>query len=78
MRELRDIENKDYLIDKNFLSLKQRKELFKPENPDDPNQKYANMSYINFLNKQQRMLERGQNFGDADEDDENQSEEDSN
>ena len=52
MRELRDVENKDYLVDKNFLNLKQRKELFKPDNPDDPNIKYANMSYINFLNKQ--------------------------
>lgn len=39
-------------MDKFFLNLKLKKEQSKFENPDDPNaHKFANMSYINYLNK---------------------------
>lgn len=51
----------------------------KLENPDDPNaHKYANMSYINYLNKQQKMIEKGQNYGDDEEEEDTPSEDDSN
>lgn len=36
------------------------------------------MSYINYLNKQQRTIERGANGQEIDEDDDNQSSDDSN
>lgn len=53
MRELRDNENKHFLMDKNYLDLKAKKEICKKgENLDDPNiHRYANMSYINYLNR---------------------------
>jgi hypothetical protein len=51
----------------------------KQDNPDDPNaHRFANMSYINYLNKQQKMIERGHNYGDDEEDEDTPSEEESN
>ena len=56
MRELRDVENKDFLVDRNYVDLKMIKEKIKNnEIFDDPNiLKYQNMSYILYLNKKQR------------------------
>lgn len=49
------------------------------EQPLDPNaHRYANMSYIAFLNRQQRMIERGALVDDFEDDEEGQSEDDSN
>lgn len=78
-RELRDQENKEILIDKYYLGLRTKKEDSKLEQPQDPNaHRYANMTYISFLNRQQRMLERGALVDDFDDDEEGQSEDDSN
>ena len=75
MRELRDTENKEYIVDRNFLELKHFKEKSKLEIQDDPAiLKYQTMSYINFLNKKQRQqdkINRGLSGGDEDDDDEN-------
>ena len=66
-------------MDRNFLELKHIKERFKTENIEDPALvKYQNMSYINFLNKKQRVQERILRGGNPDDDDENPSEDDSN
>ena len=66
-------------MDKFFLGLKLKKELGKAENCSDPNaHRYTNMSYINFLNRQQRLIENGLVFDDFDDDQEGQSEDDSN
>eukprot|EP00347_Sterkiella_histriomuscorum_P000937 403373955 len=82
VRELRDTENKEYILDRNFLELKHFKEKSKLEIQDDPTiLKYQTMSYINFLNKKQRQqdkINRGLSGGDEDDDDENQSEDESN
>ena len=75
VRELRDTENKEYILDRNFLELKHFKEKSKLEIQDDPTiLKYQTMSYINFLNKKQRQqdkINRGLSGGDEDDDDEN-------
>lgn len=56
-------------MDKYFLGLKLKKE----KNTSDPNaHRYTNMSYINFLNRQQRLIENGLIFDDFQ--DERQSE----
>jgi hypothetical protein len=67
------------MVDKYFLDLKSKKEQSQMENPADPNIiRYANMSYINFLNRQQRMIERGDTHDNFDEEEEEgQSEEES-
>lgn len=36
MRELRDSDNKEFILDKNFLDLKLLKEKGKVETPEDP------------------------------------------
>lgn len=81
MRELRDQENKDYVLDKNYLELKHLKEKAKTENIEDPSVlKMSGLSYIAFLNKKQRQqdkINRGLSGGE-DDDDENQSEDESN
>ena len=51
-RELRDQENKEIFLDKHYLNLRSKKEDSKLETPIDPNAgRYANMSYIGFLNR---------------------------
>lgn len=81
MRELRDQENRDFVLDKNYLELKHLKEKVRAENLEDPQVlKMAGLSYIAFLNKKQKQqdkLNRGMSGGD-DEDDDNQSEDESN
>lgn len=78
-RELRDDENKDFLVDRYFVDLKMRKEQIKQEATPDPTQlRYANMSYINFLNRHQRMIEKGVSLDDFDDEEEDQSEDESN
>lgn len=80
-RELRDSDNKDYMLDKNFLELKRLKEQGRLENVEDPAiLKFQQMSYISYLNKRQRInerLNRGLSIGDDEEEEENQSEDDS-
>ena len=77
-RELRDQENKDFLLDKFFLGLKLKKDDARQEAPQDPNAyRYTNMSYIGFLNRQQRMIERGVLVDDFEDDEEGQSEDES-
>lgn len=52
-RELRDQENKEIFLDKFYLGLRAKREDSKLEMPSDPNaHRYANMSYISFLNRQ--------------------------
>ena len=47
--------------------------------PPDPNaHRYANMSYINYLTRQQRMIERGISIDDFEDEEEGQSEDESN
>lgn len=78
-RELRDTENKNHIMDKFYLDLKQKKEQSKLEGSQaaDPNiHRYAAMSYISFLNRQQRMIERGADIDDFEEDEENSQSED--
>ncbi len=77
-RELRDQENKDFMIDKFYLGLKLKKEDARQEAPQDVNaHRYTNMSYISYLNRQQRMIERGALVDDFEDDDEQQSEDES-
>jgi hypothetical protein len=57
VRELRDIENKEYIIDKHYLAMKQLKEQYKISNETNKEDelkhaKYRNMTYMSFLNKQ--------------------------
>lgn len=55
MRELRDQENRDFVLDKNYLELKHLKEKVRAENLEDPQVlKMAGLSYIAFLNKKQK------------------------
>jgi hypothetical protein len=75
-RELRDIENRNFMIDKFYLDLKSKKELSLNEQAvvQDPNlARYAAMSYINFLNRRQRMIERGDTHDNFEEDEEENS-----
>jgi hypothetical protein len=58
VRELKDQENKDYLLDRNFLALKQIREQNKTGatssvTPDGEvvETRVKNMSYISYLNK---------------------------
>jgi len=56
-----------------------RKEQIKQEATPDPTQlRYANMSYINFLNRYQRFIEKGISIDDFEGEEEEQSEEESN
>lgn len=78
---MRDQENRDFVLDKNYLELKHLKEKARVENLEDPQViKMAGLSYIAFLNKKQKQqdkLNRGLSGGD-DDDEDNQSEDESN
>ena len=59
VRELRDQDNKDFVLDKNFLELKHLKEKAKTENIEDPAVlKLSGLSYIEFLKKKQRQQDK--------------------
>lgn len=81
-RELRDAENKDVMLDKFFLELRRLKEQGKDGVVEDQSVlKYQTMSYVSFLSKRQKQLDRlnrGLSLNDEDEEEENPSEDDSN
>lgn len=50
-RELRDPDNKNFHMDKYFLDLKVKREQGKLNETDPILHRYAEMSYLNFLNR---------------------------